>query len=181
MKIVSKIIDILCLIAKWASALCLFLMLCVSLVEIVRRYVFGLSFIWTDEFIRYSIVVVAAIGGASCYRNVGGLVSFDLLQTHIFGKGRLVLELIINTIVLGFGGFVLKNAIKTVGTPSIVKQISIGLGISMKYPYMAVVLGMGLLVILALEKYYQIFTRFKAGEFEKGFVPANVNNEGGEN
>lgn len=179
MKIVSKIIDILCLLAKWVSALCLFLMLCVSLVEIVRRYIFGLSFIWTDEFIRYSIVVVAAIGGASCYRATGGLVSFDLLQTHLFGKKRLVLELIINTIVLGFGAFILKNAIKTVQTPSIVKQISIGLKISMKWPYMAIVIGMALLVILALEKYYHIFKRFKDGEYEKGYTPKLE--EGGEN
>lgn len=179
MKVIEKILDILCLIAKWISALCLFLMLVVSLVEIVRRYIFGLSFIWTDEFIRYSIVIVASIGGASCYRMVGGLVSFDLVQTHLFGKARLILEFIINTVVLGFAGFILRNAIKTVGTPSIVKQISIGLGISMKYPYMAIVLGMGLLVLLALEKYYDIVKRYKAGEFEKGFVPKPA--EGGEN
>ena len=179
MKVIEKILDILCLIAKWISAICLFLMLVVSLVEIVRRYIFGLSFIWTDEFIRYSIVIVASIGGASCYRMIGGLVSFDLVQTHLFGKARLALELVINTVVLGFVGFILKNAIKTVGTPSIVKQISIGLGISMKYPYMAIVLGMGLLVLLALEKYYDIVKRYKAGEYEKEFAPKAV--EGGEN
>ena len=179
MKVIEKILDILCLIAKWISTICLFLMLVVSLVEIVRRYVFGLSFIWTDEFIRYSIVIVASIGGASCYRMIGGLVSFDLVQTHLFGKARLILEFIINTVVLGFAGFILKNAIKTVGTPSIAKQISIGLGISMKYPYLAIVLGMGLLVLLALEKYYDIAKRYKAGEFEKGFAPKTE--EGGEN
>ena len=178
MKTIEKFLDILCLIAKWVSALCLFLMLVVSLVEIVRRYIFGLSFIWTDEFIRYSIVIVASIGGASCYRIMGGLVSFDLIQTHVFGKTRLYLDLVVNTIVLGFAVFVLQNAIQTVDTPSIVKQISIGLGISMKYPYMAIVLGMGLLVLLALEKYYTIIKIYKAGEFEKGYVPAS---EGGEN
>lgn len=178
MKAIEKFLDILCLIAKWVSAVCLFLMLVVSLVEIVRRYIFGLSFIWTDEFIRYSIVIVASIGGASCYRIMGGLVSFDLIQTHVFGKTRLYLDLVVNTIVLGFASFVLQNSIQTVGTPSIVKQISIGLGISMKYPYMAIVLGMGLLVLLALEKYYTIIKSYKAGEFEKGYVPAS---EGGEN
>ncbi len=179
MKVIKKILDILCLIAKWVSALCLFLMLVVSLVEIVRRYIFGLSFIWADEFIRYSIVVVASVGGAACYRMAGGLVSFDLVQTHVFGKSRLILEFIINTIVLGFSGFVLKNALKTVVTPSIVKQISIGLGISMKYPYMAIVFGMGLLVLLSLEKYYDIVKQYQAGEFEKGYVPKSL--EGGEN
>lgn len=178
MKIIEKILDILCLAAKWISAICLFLMLVVSLVEIVRRYVFGLSFIWTDEFIRYSVVVVAAIGGASCYRMVDGLVSFDLVQTHVFGKVRLYLDLVVNTIVLVFSAFVLENAIQTVATPSIVKQISIGLGISMSYPYMAIVLGMALLVLIALEKYYVIFKKYKAGEFEKGYTPAIT--EGGE-
>lgn len=80
---------------------------------------------------------------------------------------------------MGFSGFVLKNALKTVVTPSIVKQISIGLGISMKYPYMAIVFGMGLLVLLSLEKYYDIVKQYQAGEFEKGYVPKSL--EGGEN
>lgn len=174
----KKILDILCLLAKWISAICLFAMLVVSLIEIVRRYIFGLSFIWADEFIRYSIVVVASIGGASCYRVIDGLVSFDLLQTHVYGKTRLYLDIFVNTIVLGFSAFILKNAIQTVMTPSIVKQVSIGLGISMKYPYMAIVLGMGLLILLALERYFKIVESYKNGEFEH--KNRNAITEGGE-
>lgn len=179
MKTVTKIIDIVCLAAKWISAFFLFCMLVVSLIEIVRRYIFGLSFIWADEFIRYSIVAVAAIGGASCYRAVGGLVSFDFLQSHLYGKKRLVLEYIVNTIVLGCAGFIFINAVRTIQTPSIERQISIGLGISMKWPYMSVVIGMALLVILAIEKYFIIVKRYKQGEFEKGFTPEQLV-EGGE-
>ena len=178
MKIYGKVLDILCLLAKWISAIFLFLMLVISLVEIVRRYIFGLSFVWTDEFIRYSIVIVASIGGAACYRTIDGLVSFDLVQTHVYGKVRLVIDTIVNTIVLAFAAFILNNAINTVTTPSIVKQISIGLGISMSYPYMAIVIGMALLCLLAIERYYKIVKSYKAGEFEKGYKPEQT--EGGE-
>ena len=130
------------------------------------RYSEGILWDWTDELVRYSIVIVAAIGGGTAYHKAGGLVSFDLVQTHIHGVPRLIVELIVNTIVLGFGVYILMNSIQTVTSPSIIKQVSIGLGISMKYPYYAIVIGMIFLIITAIEKYFIIFQDFKNGEFE---------------
>lgn len=167
MKIVSRVLDVVCLVFKWLTAALLAVMLVVSLVEIVRRYILGASFPWADELIRYCIVGVASLGGSVAYRQAGGLVAFDLLQTNLKGKLRLVLELVINTIVLVFAAYILRNSILNLQMPSIKNQISIGLGISMFWPYLPISIGMGIIVVLALEKYYTIIHAFRSGAYNK--------------
>ena len=177
MKTISKITNALCLIAKSLCAILLAIMLIVSLTEIIRRYILGHSFPWSDELIRYCIVGVAALGGSSAYHTTGGLVSFDLLVTHLYGKSRIFLELLINTIVLGFSAFMFKNSFSTIQTPSIQRQISIGLGVPMTWAYLPIVIGMGILVILALEKYLIIAENYKNGGYKK---PTKAIKKGGE-
>lgn len=172
MKIVCKVLDKICWVARMFCALLLGVILVVALIEIVRRYIFGMSFTWADELTRYCIAAVAIIGGASCYNDVGGLVSFDLLQTHLHGKMRLLLEIVINTVVIVFSIYMLRKAIATTFTPSILKQTSIGLGISMAIPYSAIIIGLSLLILLAAVKYYKVFDSYKNKEYEK--VPAQT-------
>lgn len=177
MKIVTRILDMVCKFFKYITALILALMLIASVAEIVRRYILGHSFAWADEFIRYCIVAVAFLGGSVAYRDVGGLVSFDMVQTHLHGKVRLVLELVVNTIVLAFSCYIFYNSIQNLQMPSIVNQISIGLGISMAIPYLPITIGMGVLIILALEKYYIIVCNFRSGVYKK--APAGLPGDGG--
>lgn len=177
MKIISKFTNALCNLAKALCALLLAVMLVVSLIEIIRRYALGHSFPWADELIRYCIVGVASLGGTAAYHEKGGLVSFDLVETHSYGTFRLILELVINTIVLGLALFMVKNSVATIQTPSIQRQISIGLGISMMWAYLPIVIGMVILVILALEKYLVIFQEYKKGAYKK---PVKAIEEGGE-
>lgn len=167
MKTLSRIVDVICLAIKYICAILLGLMLVVSLIEIVRRYLFGRSYIWADELIRYSMVGVSILGGATAYREVGGMVSFDLLQSRVHGKERLLLEMVVNTIVLCFSAYILKNAVKTVMMPSIARQISIGLGISMSIPYSFIVAGMAVLLLLAVEKYFTIYANYKRGVYNR--------------
>ena len=151
MKIVSRILDAACFAFKCITAALLGIMLVVSLVEIVRRYIMGQSFPWADELIRYCIVGVASLGGSVAYREAGGLVAFDLIQSHVKGGLRLALELLINTIVLAFAAYMLHNSILNLQTPSIQRQVSIGLQVSMFWPYLPITIGMGIFVMLALE------------------------------
>jgi TRAP-type C4-dicarboxylate transport system permease small subunit len=148
-------------------------MLLVSLVEIVRRYVFGLSFIWADELIRYGMVIIAAIGGAAAFREVGGLVAFDLIANKLKGRPGIVLHLAINTICLVFASYIFGKAVQSLQTPSIVNQMSIGLKISMFWPYLPIAIGMGLIVIVAIERYGRILQDVRDGKY------ASVLNAGG--
>ena len=43
-------------------------MIIVTSVEVFRRYLFSLSFIWSEELSRYLMVSVAFFGGAVAYR-----------------------------------------------------------------------------------------------------------------
>lgn len=162
MKAIERVFDTICLIAKIIAAILLGVMLVVSLVEIIRRYIVGQSFPWADELIRYCIVGVAMLGGAAAFRQPGGLVAFDLLINSLKGVPRLVFELLINTISIWFAGFMFLNAYKTITTPSIVKQISIGLQVSMFWPYLPIVLGLALIVLFALERYFMLIGGYLA-------------------
>ena len=167
MKVITKILDVVCLIFRWITAIVLALMLVASVAEIIRRYIMGASFVWADEFIRYCIVAVAFFGGSVAYREVGGLVAFDMVQTRIHSKARLILEYVINTIVLLFSVYIFLNSVSNLQMPSIYNQISIGLHISMAIPYLPITIGMGMLIILALEKYYTVFQTYKSGGYDK--------------
>lgn len=166
MKAINKVLDILEYVAKVLAAVTIGVMVVVSLMEITRRYLFGNSSMWADELIRYCIVLVAMIGGAACFRQ-GDLVAFDLIRNKVRGPFKLVWELVINTISLGFAIFVFRNAINTVMLPSVAKQVSIGLQISMVWPYLPIIIGMGMIVLFAIENYYEIFKKFKDGTYNK--------------
>ena len=166
MKAVNKVLDILEYIAKIIAAVTIGVMVIVSLMEITRRYLFGNSSMWADELIRYCIVLVAMIGGAACFRQ-GDLVAFDLVRNRMRGPAKLIWELVINTISLAFAIFIFRNAINTIMLPSVAKQVSIGLQISMVWPYMPIVIGMGMIVLFAIENYYEIFKKFKDGTYNK--------------
>ncbi|WP_369282477.1 TRAP transporter small permease [Oscillibacter sp. GMB15532] len=162
---IQRILDAIAFIAKAMAALTLGIMLVVSLAEIVRRYMFGLSFSWADELIRDGVVCVAMLGGAAVYREEGGLVAFDLISAHVRGTVNLILSLVINTICLLFSGYMFMNALQTLQTPSIVRQVSIGLKVSMFWPYLPIALGLGIIFIFTLEKFYNIFTGWQRGAY----------------
>lgn len=65
MKIITRILDVVCTIFKWITAAILAAMLIASVAEIVRRYILGHSFVWADEFIRYCIVARGVPGRLS--------------------------------------------------------------------------------------------------------------------
>ncbi|WP_312159678.1 TRAP transporter small permease subunit [Oscillibacter sp.] len=163
---IERILNGLAFVTKALAALCLGIMLVVSLAEIVRRYMFGLSFSWADELIRDGVVCVAMLGGAAAYREEGGLVAFDLISAHVKGTTKLILTLVINTICLLFSGYMFMNALQTLQTPSIVKQVSIGLKISMFWPYLPNTLGLGIIFIFTLEKFYNIFIGRQRGAYQ---------------
>ena len=177
MKFINKILDIIEYVAKVLAAITIGVMVIVSLMEITRRYLFGNSSMWADELIRYCIVLVAMIGGAACFRQ-GELVAFDLIRNKVRGPLKLVWELVINTISLAFAIFIFRNAINTVMLPSVAKQVSIGLQISMVWPYLPIIIGMGMIVLFAIENYYEIFKKFKDGTYNQRLnVAGEVINE----
>ena len=91
----------------------------------------------------------------------------DGLLFHSHFVDDLSYKFVVNTVVLGFCCYIFMNSIHNLQLPSIYNQISIGLGISMAIPYLPITIGMGMLIILALEKYYTVFQTYKSGGYDR--------------
>jgi TRAP-type C4-dicarboxylate transport system permease small subunit len=161
---IDVILDTMSKIVKKFLGVLLGIMLVSALVTVGTRYFFGKSFAWSEELIRYLIIWVSFLGAAVAYKEEG-LVIFDMLVNAVHGKIKRNLLLFNNTVTLLFASYVFVNSIKTIMMPSIAKQKSIGLQIPMSIPFLAVPLGLGLIVIFSINHYRVIIRKYKKGVY----------------
>ena len=129
-------------------------------IEVIRRYCFGQQFTWSEELMRFMFIYVAYIGGAAAFKH-GALVCFDLISSRFPIKIRNRINIFNNTIIIGFLAFMCYRGILTVMSPSINKQLSAGLNISMSIPYAAIPIGCFLMICFAIDNYKTLFARLK--------------------
>jgi C4-dicarboxylate transporter DctQ subunit len=156
----SRLMDYAVHITKYLLGISLAIMTAVTVMEVVRRYLFGLSFPWAEELVRFMLIWVTFVGGAAAFRS-GGLVMLDLVTGRLPERAKLILQLFTNTVVLVFLLFLFRNGISYSLSPVIVNQNSAGLGISMTLPYMAIPLGFGLMILFSLEHYHRIISQLR--------------------
>lgn len=60
----EKLMDIIYSVIRICIAAALVVMVVVTFVEVIRRYAFGLSFIWSEELVRFLLVATSFLGGA---------------------------------------------------------------------------------------------------------------------
>ncbi|MDK2868551.1 MAG: C4-dicarboxylate transporter, DctQ subunit [Clostridiales bacterium] len=166
MEVIKSILDGIAAVVKRVIAVMLGVMLVVALVEVFRRYLFGLSFPWSEELIRYLIIWVSFLGGAVAYKEQN-LVFFDMIVDRMHSKYKMVLLMLTNTVSLIFVSYIFSYALRVINKPSIVKQKSIGLQISMLYPYLAIPVGLGLMILFGLYHYRVIYATYKNGGYNK--------------
>ena len=165
MDIIKSLLDGIAAVVKRVLAVMLGVMLVVALLEVFRRYIFGQSFPWSEELIRYLIIWVSFLGGAVAYKD-SNLVFFDMIVGHVKGRAKLILLLVTNTVSLAFITYIFSYAIKVVSKPSIIMQKSIGLQISMVYPYLAIPVGLGLMILFGIYHYRTILQGYRDGGYE---------------
>lgn len=159
----NRILDYLCTVVKWFVAVLIFLAIGLSFVEIVRRYLFGRVFSWSDEFVRYCLIYVALVGGAAAYRE-GQLVCFDSLLNKVKPSIRKAFFYASSAITLVslIAFFIL--SIKTITQSSVIRVISPGLRIPMTVPYFAFVIGFLLMIIFCIESIVKEISGYKRKE-----------------
>jgi len=162
--VLDKILNKIATLVKYFLGFLLGIMLISALFTVFTRYFLGKSFAWSEELIRYLIIWVSFLGAAIAYKEEG-LVFFDMIVNAIKGKKRRNLLLFNNTITLIFIGYIFINSIQTIMMPSVAKQISIGLQISMVIPFLAVPLGLGLMIIFGINHYRIILNKYKKGVY----------------
>ena len=116
-------------------------MLVLMLIEVVRRYCFGRTFIWSDEVIRYLLIYCTFLGGAAAYYQKA-LVSFDLVTSRLPIKMQEILKLINNIICLIFFVFLIYFSIQNVSNAS---------GLSLAVPYCAIPIGLIFMFIFTID------------------------------
>ncbi len=105
----------------------------VSFVEVVRRYLFGQVFSWSDEFQRFAMVYIGMVGGAVSYR-YGELVGFDSLLNRFTPKVQFLLGIVTDLFSLVLLVICLVLSIQTITARSTQIAISSGLKIPMTVP-----------------------------------------------
>lgn len=158
MKWYSTLMDNFVRVITVFLAVCLSVMTIVTVLEVVRRYIFGASFPWAEELVRYLLVWVTFVGGAAAFRK-GNLVILDLVIGRLSEKVTTILQIVTNTAILAFLLFLLQNGLNYVISPTIIRQTSIGLGIPMTIPYAAIPLGVGLMILFCIENYTALFQK----------------------
>ena len=150
MSIIKKVPSILAQLGIWFVIASYGIMTIVTLVEVFRRYFFGLSFDWTEELVRFLLVSSTFIGGSVAYRKAS-LVFFDLLQNKLPRVQNDALNIFNNIIILVFLAAVLKLGYGYMMSPSVLLQKSPGLGLPMVLPYASIPLGVFFMIIFTFE------------------------------
>lgn len=159
----DKLMDGLFKVIKWFVAIILLCTIALMFLEVIRRYCFGKTYIWSEELMRYMIIYATFIGGAAAFR-AKSLVCFDLVSSKFPLKIKKYVDILNNTFIIVFLAFITKLGYNAVISPSIAKQTSTGLGISMSIPYAAIPIGCALMLIYALDNYRTLFKRLKEKE-----------------
>ncbi|WP_197046715.1 TRAP transporter small permease [Oceanobacillus salinisoli] len=124
-------------------------MLVVTLLEVFARNVLGFSFSWSGELSRFLLIWITFFGASAVYKRLE-MPAFDLLTAKLSEKknGSIIFKItnlliIVFSVIIAYSGF-LESFSKTVrmqSTPS--------LNISMTYPYLAIPIGMTIILIHA--------------------------------
>lgn len=167
MKVYHKFAKCLYSVLRWATAAVVVGMLVLMLVEVVRRYLFDQTFPWSDEIIRYLLLYCTFLGGAAAYYQKG-LVAFTLVFDKLSRVKKAFLMVVNNTICLVFFAFLTRYAIAKVTSSSVVKSVSTASHLSMAVPYMAIPIGLVLMIIFTIDFYPDLIRDFKAALRESG-------------
>jgi TRAP-type C4-dicarboxylate transport system permease small subunit len=156
----KKVCDIIEKILIIIVALFAAIMIIITTIEVVRRYFFSLSFQWAEELSRYLMINVAFLGGAIAYRHKG-LIPLDLITGYLSGKLQLVIDIIMEVVSFVILATLVYFSIKTVMSPIVYRQLSIGLPISMGIPFASMPIGFGCMLIFAIEHFAEMPSKFK--------------------
>jgi len=136
LKMLDKIEEIIVGFCLLASTLLITL-------NVILRFFFGAGISWSDELVRYLIIVLTFVGSAICVRT-GKHISIDLLSGRLKGNKRNYLMILINIIGLIFMLAVAIFSLKIIQNNFKFPQLSPALQIPMWIPYLSIPIGFGL-------------------------------------
>ena len=159
----KKFADFLFTIIKVALAVMLTLMVVITTMEVVRRYIFGLSFLWAEELVKFLLVATTFIGGPAAYR-AGGLAFLDLVVSHVNEKTKKYINLFINIVIVISCIWLAKIGFEYSFSPMVAKSFSTGLKLKMTYIYVTIPVGFVMMIVFAIEQMFDILSNRRTME-----------------
>jgi len=136
----SKFMNVLFDTIRILLAVALVVMVAVTSMEVVRRYMFGLSYVWAEELVKFLLVAVTFLGGAAAYR-AKGLAFLDMLTSKAGDKAKFILEIVNSLIIIGISTFLAIQGFIYTFSPIISRMKSTGLKLNMSVIYMTIPIG----------------------------------------
>ena len=122
------------------------------LVNVILRYFFKSGIHWSDEMVRYLMILLTFVGCSICVRT-GTHISVDLLMAILKpeSKGKRYLQYFINLVGILFSALIAFFGIQIVIRNIVNPQLSPALQIPMYIPYLSVVIGFALSALRYLQ------------------------------
>jgi len=118
-------------------------------VEVVGRYVFGVSHDWAEELLRYGfILTVFLLGGALIPTNEH--LSMALLSDKLKGRGKQVHSVVVNLVGFLLSIFTCYWAIDMIAAAARLRLMGSSYLFPLKYVYLIVPVGMGIYALFSL-------------------------------
>ncbi|MBQ9421300.1 MAG: TRAP transporter small permease [Lachnospiraceae bacterium] len=149
--IFQKFADLIFNIIKVLMAIMITVMVIITTMEVIRRYIFGLSFIWAEELVKFMLVAVTFLGGPAAYRS-GSLAFLDLAVSHLGDKGKKAVSIFINVVIIISCIWLAKLGFEYSFSPMVAKMYSTGLKLKMTYIYLTIPIGFCMMIVFAIEQ-----------------------------
>lgn len=146
----KKFGDILEKIITSLLALLMGVMILVTVVAVVQRYIVGSAFNWAEEFCGYDMVWCAFLGAAVAFRH-NDLVLLDLFTNMMPEKVRKVVRLLIQVVCLGLIAYLACTSFRYSLSPSIFKRRCTTLPFTMFVPFASLPLGLTVMFLFGVE------------------------------
>ena len=150
METFEKFLDLISDAIKWIVTLILLFMVTITFIEVIRRYCFGKSFQWADECVRFLIMWVTFLGGATAFRK-NKLVNFDLVTSNVSERTQDIFRVITYIIVLIMLIGLVFYTTKTCMSPSVTRAKGTGFKVPMLFAYLPMPVGFSIMSVFCLD------------------------------
>ena len=145
----SVVLTALLAVAKASIVVISVVMVCVTLAQVIFRYVIAAPLPWSEELARYCFVWIVFLGGAVGLSR-GIHLGVDLLVNRLPTPMRRAADMLTNLLIAAFAVTVIYASFPVINMNMF--QRSPALGIQMSYIYIAIPISMGLIFLICSER-----------------------------
>lgn len=132
------------------------------ILQILTRYVPFIKVTWTEEISTYCFIWSVLMGAAvELKRNEH--FSFDVLRKSLKGKSSLIMEIIINTLLIGFSAFITYCGVMLTKQFWNWSLLSLP-AVSQRYTWSALIVSGATMVVYSINNLMEKINAYKGGE-----------------